>query len=66
MRFRGALLTLYVVPVVVGLFLMARGAWVPDGAECPGVTVDDESGCAVAVAVAVAAARPWRRAPDED
>ncbi|MET7857099.1 hypothetical protein ABZS81_07700 [Streptomyces sp. NPDC005318] len=41
MRFRGALLTLFVVPVVVGLFLMARGAGVPDGAECPGMMVDE-------------------------
>lgn len=43
MRFRGALLTLFIVPVVVGLFLIARGASVPDGAECPGMMVDDES-----------------------
>ncbi|OIJ64988.1 hypothetical protein [Streptomyces mangrovisoli] len=43
MRFRRALLALFIVPVVVGLFLIARGAWVPDGAQCPGMMVDDES-----------------------
>ncbi|MFF2331172.1 MULTISPECIES: hypothetical protein [unclassified Streptomyces] len=43
MKFRGALLTLFIVPLVVGLFLIARGAGVPSDAECNGIISNDES-----------------------